>query len=72
MTSEYLFECIIHRDIIDEVEVEISRESIEIIEKITSSPSLECEVFADVTLKYLFEDLKHDESVFFSIEHSWI
>jgi hypothetical protein len=69
MTSEYLFDCAIYRAIIYEVEVEIRGESIKIIEKIAGSSSLECEVFSDVTLKYLFEDLKHDESVFFSIEH---
>jgi hypothetical protein len=72
MPREYLFESGIYRTIIYEVEVEIRRESIEIIEKVTSSPSLECKVLSYITLKYLFENLEHDESVFFSIEHSGI
>lgn len=72
MPREYLLEYLIYRAIIDEVEVEICRESIKTIEKVTGSPSLECEMFPDITLKYLFENLEHDESVFFSIEHSEI
>jgi hypothetical protein len=70
MTSEYLLDCTIYRAIIYEVEVEIRGESIEIIEKIAGSPSLECKMLPYITLKYLFENLEHDESVFFSIEHS--
>jgi phosphorylcholine metabolism protein LicD len=70
ISREYLLDCAIYRAIIYEVEVEIRGESIEIIEKVAGSSSLECEVFSDVTLKYLFEDLEHDESVFFSIEHN--
>ena len=69
MLREYLFKGVIYRCIIYQVEVEVRREPIESIEKITRSPSLECKMLPNITLKYLFEYLEHDESVFFSIEH---
>ena len=72
MPREYLFECNIYRTIIYEIEIEIRGEPVEIIEKIASSPSLKCQVLTDIALKYLLKYLEHDESVFFSIEHSWI